>query len=238
MDQYTNPKTWGPHFWFMFRCIANNYSEPPTPDDIQYTKTFFYSFQFILPCIKCKESYILHYGKHNIDNYLENKDKLIQWVELIYKETNDNIIKETIEKQINTRTPIPQTSTRVCNSCGNKSVPSESAFPQSNENNSGPNKGSVGALRKILASSDVQTKYILIAFYNWIKYPFRLPNINEAQNIMKGYILLKNSNPEGFYPIFFMINDKKIYMEEENISIFTNPEIGNLLHDKLKVLSI
>ena len=98
--------------------------------------------------------------------------------------------------------------------------------------------GSVGALRKILASSDVQTKYILIAFYNWIKYPFRLPNINEAQNIMKGYILLKNSNPEGFYPIFFMINDKKIYMEEENISIFTNPEIGNLLHDKLKVLSI
>jgi hypothetical protein len=55
---------------------------------------------------------------------------------------------------------------------------------------------------------------------------------------MKGYIILKNANPEDYYPSFFMINNNKIYMTEENISYLANPETGLGLHDKLKFLSI
>jgi len=250
-EQYTNPKTWGPHFWFMFRCISNNYPELPTPDDTKYTKSFFYSFQFILPCIICRESYVEHYNKHPIDEYLLNREKLLQWTEIIYKETNDNIIKQInetekqkqineTEKQIQINIPenkIPP-NPRICNTCGKRNVPNESAFPQANDINSGPNKGVVGALRKLLAKCDTQTKYTLIALYNWIKYPYRLPDINEASNILKGYIILKNSNLDGYYPNYFIINNQKTFMIEENAGILTNPVISNLIHDKFKALSI
>lgn len=244
-EQYINPKIWGPHFWFMFRCISNNYPESPSIDDITYTKSFFYSLRYLLPCIICRESYIGHYNKHPIDNYLSNKTQLIEWTDIIYKETNDSIIKQKeIPKDIpNTEVPLIKPTEikpapRICNSCGKKAVPNENAFPQANETNSGPDKGAIGSLRKILATSDVQTKYILISFYNWIKYPHSIPDVGVATSILKGYIILKNSNPEGFYPNYFIINNKKLYIVEENPQLLTDPETSIFMYNKFKTLSI
>jgi hypothetical protein len=43
--KYTDPKSWGPHFWFMMFCIANNYPENPTNTDRNVTHGFFSNMQ-------------------------------------------------------------------------------------------------------------------------------------------------------------------------------------------------
>lgn len=97
MSLYTSPKSWGPHFWFILRCVANTYPVSPTPEDAKHVKSFFNELQFILPCDICKYSLSQHFKKHPIDNALAGKDKLVEWVEIIYNETkkviNDKRIK-------------------------------------------------------------------------------------------------------------------------------------------------
>lgn len=97
MSQYTSPKIWGPHFWFMLRCLANNYPVRPTPEDVQHTRIFFYELQYLLPCDLCKYTFKQHYAKHPIEKGLTGKAALIEWVETIYQETkkviHDNRIK-------------------------------------------------------------------------------------------------------------------------------------------------
>jgi hypothetical protein len=233
-QQYTNPKEWGPHFWFVFRCIANNYPESPSEDDIKYTKTFFYAFQHILPCVLCKESYIQHFNKYNLDEYLINNKKLIEWVELIYNETTNKIKSDIINpsnKTISTQ--------RGCPSCNKNKVPhDESLFPQINERNTGINLGKIGALRYALATTDIPNKNMLLSFYNWIRIKHTLPLKTDAINIMKGYIILKNLNTLGFYPDFFKINGTDISLIEQNSYILTDSKISQLVYDKFKRLSI
>jgi hypothetical protein len=235
--QYTTPKIWGPHFWFMFRCIANNYPELPTDDDIKYTRSFYSTFQFILPCITCRESYVEHFNKTPIDSYLKNKDKLIQWVNIIYEDTNKKIQLNN-NKEITNNTIQTTNAPRACTTCGKKKVTDEKSFPQPNESNSGPNKGYIGGLRKVLSLSSIQNKYLLLAFYNYIKYPHKIPTTNEAKNIIRGYILLKNGCPEGYYPDYFTINNKNLFIIEENTYILTDIDTSLLLYHKFKELSI
>lgn len=96
-DQYTNPKSWGPHFWFILRCIANNYSDNPTKDEMTHVRTFIIELQYILPCEVCKYTFRQHYNRNPLDKYLGNKDKLMEWVEIIYQETKKVIQDKRIK---------------------------------------------------------------------------------------------------------------------------------------------
>lgn len=91
MEQYTNPKIWGPHFWFMLRCITYNYPISPTKDEAAHMKKYFDELQYILPCEKCKYTFKQHYAKYPIDKYLSTKDRLIEWIEIMYQETAKSI---------------------------------------------------------------------------------------------------------------------------------------------------
>lgn len=97
MAQYTSPNIWGPHFWYISRCVANNYPLNPTREDKEHVKTFFNELQHILPCDKCKYTYGHHIKKNPIDPHLISKEKLIDWVEKIKLETGkaikDNRVK-------------------------------------------------------------------------------------------------------------------------------------------------
>ncbi|QKF94132.1 ERV/ALR sulfhydryl oxidase [Fadolivirus algeromassiliense] len=86
-QQYSSPKIWGPHFWFILRCVAHNYPLNPTQEDAQHVKTFFNELQFVLPCEVCKYTFRQHFNKNPIEKGLANRGKLIEWVELIYQET-------------------------------------------------------------------------------------------------------------------------------------------------------
>lgn len=87
MSQYSSPKIWGPHFWFILRCVAHNYPLNPTPEEAAHVKSFFYELQYVLPCEICKYTFKQHYNKHPIEAGLLNRGKLIDWVETIFEET-------------------------------------------------------------------------------------------------------------------------------------------------------
>jgi hypothetical protein len=87
MDQYSSPKIWGPHFWFIMRCVANNYPINPNIEDSRHVKNFFSELQYILPCEICKYTYRQHIKRYPIDNYLSSRDKLVEWVEDIHEYT-------------------------------------------------------------------------------------------------------------------------------------------------------
>ncbi len=236
MEQYTNPKEWGPHFWFVIRCIANNYPEVPTEDDIKYTKTFFYALQYTLPCILCRESYVQHFNKHNIDLYLSTNKKLIEWTEIIYNETNNKINSEKNKPE---QRQIPTTTQRTCSSCGKKRGPAdEKLFPQATETNTGINLGKIGGLRYALTMAAPNDKQMLFSYYDWIKVAHITPSNNEAIRILKGYNILKNINTTGFYPEFFNINNLNIFIAEQNSHILTDIKTSQLIYNNFKKLSI
>ncbi len=97
MEQYTNPRIWGPHFWFILKCIVHNYPMSPTAQDKEHIESYFYELQFVLPCEKCKYTFKQHYNKYPINKYLSSKTKLIEWLELIYDETNRSISNNRVK---------------------------------------------------------------------------------------------------------------------------------------------
>ena len=56
-EKYTNPKNWGPYFWFMMKCIAYNYPANPSTDDKQKTADYF--------CLKRHDLLIAFYLEHS-----------------------------------------------------------------------------------------------------------------------------------------------------------------------------
>lgn len=97
MSQYSSPKIWGPHFWFMLRCLANNYPLKPSDEDAQHIKTFFNELQYLLPCDLCKYTFKQHFAKYPLDKALDTKNSLIDWVEHIYQETKKVIQDKRIK---------------------------------------------------------------------------------------------------------------------------------------------
>lgn len=114
MEQYTNPKIWGPHFWFILRCIVHNYPMVPNAEDKKHMENYFYELQYVLPCEKCKYTFKQHYNKFPINKYLSDKNKLVEWLDLMYEETNRSIMNNRVkimDEYINTgeMAPLKQT---------------------------------------------------------------------------------------------------------------------------------
>lgn len=97
MSEYSSPKIWGPHFWYMLRCIANNYPLNPTKEDAIHVRNYFNELQYILPCEICKYTFRQHFNRHPIEKGLYNKYTLIDWVETIYQETKKVIQDKRIK---------------------------------------------------------------------------------------------------------------------------------------------
>ena len=84
---YSSPKIWGPSYWLIMRTIAHTYPINPNKDDAAHVKTFFNELQYVLPCEICKYTFKQHFNKYPLEKNLGNRNKLIEWVELIYQET-------------------------------------------------------------------------------------------------------------------------------------------------------
>ena len=140
MDQYSSPKIWGPHFWFMIDVIAHNYPSNPTKQDGVHIKNILYELQYHLPCRKCKYTYTNHINKYPINNALESKEKLIEWVNFLKKMTNkvilDNRVRviEPVYEQVDEK-PM---STPIINRNNPSNINNNNT--NSNNNNQGFNK--------------------------------------------------------------------------------------------------
>ena len=99
MTNPLKPNIWGPHGWKFMHYVSLGYPENPTIDNKNRYKNFYYSLQDILPCEKCRENYKNNILEYPIDNHLENKDSLVQWVIYIHNKVNTELNKPTLEHQ-------------------------------------------------------------------------------------------------------------------------------------------
>lgn len=97
MEQYTNPRIWGPHFWYILKCVVYNYPMSPSCADKQHMECFFSELQYTLPCEKCKYTFKQHYNKFPICKYLNDRTKLVEWLDLMYEETNRAISNNRVK---------------------------------------------------------------------------------------------------------------------------------------------
>ena len=92
-----DPEIWGPSAWIFLHTITLNYPNNPTIQDKQNYKNFFINLHHILPCEWCSKNYIHHLQKYPIDNYLNTKKNLVEWLINIHNEVNQIFNKKTID---------------------------------------------------------------------------------------------------------------------------------------------
>lgn len=95
MSSYKDPKEWGPHFWYMMRCTANNYPVTPSNRHKLDVKRFYDAISNILPCEKCVRHYKDSCIKYPIEHYICCHDCLVNWVEKIRGEVTTKTDNDT-----------------------------------------------------------------------------------------------------------------------------------------------
>lgn len=75
-----DPKIWGPHAWFFLHTVTFSYSDNPTQTDRYEMKSFFNNFSNIIPCIVCKSHFKQNMEKYPIENFLDSRDDLVNWL--------------------------------------------------------------------------------------------------------------------------------------------------------------
>lgn len=94
-----NPKLWGNCGWQFLHYIALGYSNKPTNENREHYKNFMLELGYVLPCEECRENFIQHSKKYDINNYLDNSNNLFNWIIKIQNETNSkNIDNELMKK--------------------------------------------------------------------------------------------------------------------------------------------
>tara|TARA_A100001015_G_C14766003_1_gene623332 strand:+ start:340 stop:747 length:408 start_codon:yes stop_codon:yes gene_type:complete len=83
-----NPEIWGPSGWIFLHTITFNYPINPTPEQKIKHKELFENLSYTLPCARCAQHYLNNLKKYSLDNALETRDKLINWLIDIHNEVN------------------------------------------------------------------------------------------------------------------------------------------------------
>lgn len=80
-----DPKSWGPHAWFMIHSLASMANtEQEKADFITYIN----SFAKIIPCSVCKKHFMENRQKFDIRNYMENAETLLMWTYIVHDAVN------------------------------------------------------------------------------------------------------------------------------------------------------
>jgi hypothetical protein len=95
-----NQNIWGSHLWFSLHTISFNYPLNPTIDDKKDYKNFFLNLQNVIPCSVCKKNYMRHIKEHPIDNYLDNRKKIVYWVIDMHNMVNAEIGKKILSYDV------------------------------------------------------------------------------------------------------------------------------------------
>lgn len=97
VDNGMMTKVWGPTGWLFLHCITFGYPytiNPINPDHAykkQHYKTFFEMIGYVLPCKYCRESYVKFMKEIPIDQHLDSRKDLCEWLYLIHNKVNDKL---------------------------------------------------------------------------------------------------------------------------------------------------
>lgn len=89
-----SPSVWGNPAWvFLFSIVANYPNNPGIDIQHNYSR-FFYHLRWVLPCESCMTNYETHFRKWPIDQYLSSRERLFQWLVIIYNEVRLSLGKK------------------------------------------------------------------------------------------------------------------------------------------------
>lgn len=89
-----SPKVWGPPAWQFLHFVALSYPSNPTLYERRSYKTFFSNLKNVLPCSDCNHNYKNHFRVYDIDNYLQNPQRLFKWTVLIRNAVKRDLIRK------------------------------------------------------------------------------------------------------------------------------------------------
>lgn len=95
-----NQNLWGSSMWFGLHTITLVYPLRPSNEDKKNYKNFFMNLQHVIPCSVCKNNYKRHILEHPIDNFLENRKTLFNWVVDIHNMVNGETGKKILSYSV------------------------------------------------------------------------------------------------------------------------------------------
>jgi len=84
---------WGPFVWKSLHYIAAQYPLVPTMDDKKNYKIFFETLAFVLPCASCRFHFSKLLRDFPMDEYLDSRETLSEWVWEAHNKVNARIGK-------------------------------------------------------------------------------------------------------------------------------------------------
>ena len=91
-----SPKIWGHCFWQTLVYIVISYPAFPSIEQQYHYKRFFYELGNVLPCERCQINFSKHIEQVPIDNYLNNREALFEWLLIMYNLVNRSLNKPLI----------------------------------------------------------------------------------------------------------------------------------------------
>ena len=82
------PEIWGPMFWGTLHIISLAYPENPTYSEKRAAKDLFNSLAHLLPCPVCRSHYRDIVQRDPVENWLDNRKSLIEWVWATHNRVN------------------------------------------------------------------------------------------------------------------------------------------------------
>ena len=86
-----NTVFWGKSGWKFLHALTFIYPEQPTFTDKVKMRDFMNSLQFILPCKYCRSSFATYIKSVSIDEYLESRNSIIEWLYKIHNKINKKL---------------------------------------------------------------------------------------------------------------------------------------------------
>ena len=89
-----NTTFWGPSGWEFLHTLSFIYPDKPSYNDKVKMQHFMNSINYILPCKYCRISFTKYTKSLPIDDYLESKDKMVEWLYKIHNKVNKKLRKQ------------------------------------------------------------------------------------------------------------------------------------------------
>ena len=86
-----NTTLWGPSGWIFLHTLTFIYPETPSYTDKVAMQNFMNSISYILPCKYCRISFTKYSNSLPIIDYLDNRDKAIEWLYKMHNKVNKKL---------------------------------------------------------------------------------------------------------------------------------------------------
>lgn len=92
------PEVWGPVFWSTLHIVSLSYADEPTYAEKRAAKEFYSALPYVLPCPVCREHFREVLQALPVENWLDNRNSLVEWVWMAHNRVNERLGKPQVTK--------------------------------------------------------------------------------------------------------------------------------------------